>query len=423
VDALLGEQSLDPALLRSFAIALGLGLLVGLQRERAAVPVAGIRTFALVTWLGAVGAVLSSSAGPWLLAVGALGVVALAVGGQAAQGRNGDADPGITTEVALLLMYGIGALVVFGNTLLAVVLTGGVALLLHWKAPLHAFVQRIGEQDLAAFMRLVLLALVVLPVLPDRPMGPYGVLNPFDIWLMVVLIVGIGVASYAVYKLAGEQVGSLLGGVLGGLVSSTATTVSYARPAAAQPEHAALCARVIAIASIVVFARVLVEVSAVHPALLRRLVAPVCVTAAATLLGILLLARRATVPENGAPELDNPAELKPALIFALLYGGILVAVEFVRARFGDVGVYFVAFLGGLTDVDAITLSSARLASQGNLAVDTAWRAVLLAVLANFLMKGGLAVSLGTAVLGRWVVLAFAPPLVVGGLVLLFWPAA
>jgi uncharacterized membrane protein (DUF4010 family) len=404
--------------LSGFALALGLGLLVGLQRERVAASVAGIRTFALVTWLGSCAVVL---AGGWTVAAGWIAVALLAASGHGAKVRIAPDDPGLTTEVALLLMFAVGALAMRGDSTLAIVLTGGVALLLHWKDPLHAFVRRIGEDDFSAIMRFVLIALVVLPVLPNRTMGPLAVLNPFDIWLMVVLIVGIGLASYVVYKVSGPRLGPLLGGLLGGLVSSTATSVSYARRAAAQPEHTALCALVIAIASGVVFPRVLIEVAAVAPALLGVLAPPLTAVFATAVLAGLILARRSR-PGNGALALGNPAELGSALAFGALYACVLLAAAFLRKRFGEAGVYGLAFLTGLTDVDAITLSSARLARDGSLGPDLAWRAILLAALANLMLKGVLVAVLGPAALGRAVALAFAPILLAGALVLLLWPA-
>jgi uncharacterized membrane protein (DUF4010 family) len=149
-------------------IALGLGLLVGLQRERARSEVAGIRTFGLITGLGAVSALLGQSFGGWPVGLGVVAVAAMLVLGNLTQLRTNDADPGLTTEVAALMMYGVGAYVVVGHTAVAIALGGAVALLLYWKAPMHAFVARIGEPDLKAIMQLVLVALVVLPVLPDR---------------------------------------------------------------------------------------------------------------------------------------------------------------------------------------------------------------------------------------------------------------
>ena len=157
-----------------------------------------------------------------------MGLAALLVVGNVAKLRAGEVDPGLTTEVAVLVMYGVGALVVIGPRELAIALAGTVALLLHGKARMHAFVDRLGERDVSAIMRFVLISLVVLPLLPDREFGPFAVLNPFDVWRMVVLIVGIGLAGYVAFRLVGGRHGALVNGLLGGLVSSTAATVAAA---------------------------------------------------------------------------------------------------------------------------------------------------------------------------------------------------
>ncbi len=415
-------MSLDPAVLRELAIALGLGLLVGLQREHARSGIAGIRTFALITVLGAVSAQLSVLVGGWLVAAGFVALSALCVVGYLAEHRGDRVAPGITTEVAVLLMYAVGATVVLGDEIGAVVLTGAVALLLHWKDPLHQFVHRIGAADFAAIMRFVLITLVILPVLPNQPMGPYGALNPFHAWLMVVLIVGIGLLGYVAHKLIGPRAGPILGGALGGLVSSTATTASYARRAAAEPAQAPLCALVILLASGIVFGRVLVEISAAAPGLLATAAPPLVVIAAVAAAGGFLVYRRSGEAKQDGPDLGNPAELWPALAFAAVYAAVLVAVAFVRERFGAAGVYVVAVIGGLTDVDAITLSTADLAQRGSLALDSAWRAILIATLSNMVFKAGIAFALGPRSLALRIAAGFAPALAAGVLVLLFWPA-
>ncbi|MBI1901993.1 MAG: MgtC/SapB family protein, partial [Planctomycetia bacterium] len=190
---------------QKLAIAVGLGLLVGLQRERVRSPVAGIRTFALITVLGTISALLAAPFGGWIVGLGAVAVAAMLVVGNLALRRTRHIDPGMTTEVAALLMYGVGAYLVVGHAAIAVAVGGGVALLLHWKAPLHEFVARIGETDVTAIMRFVLVALVIYPVLPDQAYGPYQVLNPKQVWQMVVLIVGISLGGYVAYKLLGQK--------------------------------------------------------------------------------------------------------------------------------------------------------------------------------------------------------------------------
>jgi uncharacterized membrane protein (DUF4010 family) len=247
------------------------------------------------------------------------------------------------------------------------------------------------------------------------------VLNPWNIWFIVVLIVGIGLGGYAVYTLAGARLGPLIGGAVGGLISSTATTVSYARRAAAQPEQSPACACVIAVASSVVFVRIGAIVAAAAPALLPALWGPLAIVGGAAGLGALLLVRATQRNGDGAPRLGNPAELGPALAFAAIYTVVLIAVRFVREQFGETGVYGVAAIAGLTDVDAIVLSTARLSLEGQLAADLAWRAIVLSTLANLVFKAAVVIVLGPAELRRWVAAAFAPPLLAGAAILLLWP--
>ena len=214
-----------PELFAELATSLLLGLLVGLQRQRAESAVGGIRTYPLIAAFGTLSGWLAIEHG---------GCVSNFM-----RSRSGDTDSGQTSEVAALLLYGIGAYVVFGDKAVAVVLGGAIAVLLHYKDMLHAFAAKIGARDVTAIMQFVLITLVILPVLPNQVYGPYSVLNPFQVWLMVVLIVGISLIGYVAYKFFGEKEGAVLGGMIGGLVSSTATTVSFARRTATTPTSAA----------------------------------------------------------------------------------------------------------------------------------------------------------------------------------------
>jgi uncharacterized membrane protein (DUF4010 family) len=394
-------------------IALGLGLLVGLTRERAQKPLAGIRTFPLITVLGAVCALL----GLWVVAAGLLGVAALVVAGHMAGQREGEKPRGITTDVAALLMYGVGAYLVLGPTAVAVAVGGAVALLLHWKGAMHGFAHRIGEADVTAIMRFVLVTLVILQVLPDRTYDPYHVLNPHQIWLMVVLIVGINLGAYAAYRLLGTRGGAVVAGTLGGFISSTATTVGQAR-GGGPPGIAAL---VIHIASTLVFGRVLIEVAVASPDRFGRIAPPIAIVGAvflATSLGLLLRSRR---HEATAPPPTNPAELKPALFFAAAYAVVLFAAAAAEERLGDQGLYAIAVLSGLTDMDAITLSTSRLAQEGRLADETAWRVILVAMLSNLVFKGAVVGFLGSRGLLLRVLLLFGLGVAASVLVLALWP--
>jgi uncharacterized membrane protein (DUF4010 family) len=403
------------------ALATALGLLVGLQREWADKGIAGVRTFALVGLLGAVCSVLAESYGGWMVGVGLAGVLGLLVLGDWSKLREGEGIHGLTTEVAALVMYGAGALVVDGHHTAAVVVAGGTSVLLHWKAPLHQLVERIGDVEAQAAMRLVLVSLVILPALPDVDLGPYQVLNPRQIWMMVVLIVGISLVGWLASRVAGPRTGTLLTGVLGGLVSSTATTASHARRAARQPEAAPAAATVIVVASSVTFVRVLVEVSVAAPSTLSAVGPPLLVMCAVVaLISLVAIALpAAAVP----PELteDDPTDLWGAVTFGVLYAVVLLAVAYANDTFGEQGLYVVAALSGLTDVDAITLSTAHLIAADQLAADAGWRLILIGVLSNLVFKIGMAVTLGGRALGRRVVWMLGTALICGVAVLVWWP--
>jgi uncharacterized membrane protein (DUF4010 family) len=406
------------------AVAVGLGLLVGLEREHTESPIAGIRTFPLITVLGFLLTTLAEPYGPWLPAAGLVALAAILILGNVAMMRRQHPEPGLTTEIAALLMYAVGALLAADMTAAAVVTGGGAAVLLYWKAPMHHFVEAIGEADLRAIVRMVLLGLVIAPVLPNRSFGPYDVLNPFQIWLMVVLIEGITLGAYVVYKLVGARAGSVLSGLLGGMISSTATTVSHARETRHRPRIASTAAVVVAFASVVVFARVGIEIAVVEPSMLASAVPPL-----ATVTAVLALAagaawwsaRREMAALTQQDDPRVPSELGAAMAFGLLYALILLAVAFAKHHLGEDALYGVAAVSGLTDLDAITLSTAQLVRTGQVGTDLGWRLIMVGALANMVFKGAVAVALGHRRLWGRLALVFASGLATGVLVLLFWP--
>jgi len=376
------------------AIALGLGLLVGLQREHVSSRLAGIRTFPLITLFGVLSGMLSQSFGGWVIAAALLSLGGLIVLGNIIELKDGSMDPGLTTEAALLLMFGVGAYLVIGRMEVAIAVGGGVAVLLQAKVQMHGVAAKLGDSDLKALMQFVLLSLVVLPILPDRTYGPYSVLNPRQLWLMVCLIVGISLAGYVIYKFFGERAGMVLGGVLGGLISSTATTVSYARRTAASLPSVHLAALVIQIASTVVFARVLLVIGVVSPVLLVAAARPLLImmTLMALLsLGVWLWGQK---EQNRMPVQDNPSELKGALFFGVIFAAVLLAAAAAKERFGQSGLYVVAALSGLTDMDAITLSTAQLVNSDRLLPEVGWKLIVVSALANLVFKAGAIMVLG-----------------------------
>jgi uncharacterized membrane protein (DUF4010 family) len=410
------------SLLYLLAVALGLGLLVGLQREWASSAIAGIRTFPLITVFGTTCGALAVSLGGWLPAAGLLAIAALIVMGNVAKLRRGDADPGMTTEVAILVMFGVGVALSAGYTIEAVVTGGIVAVLLHWKRPLHDLVGRIGQADAQAIFRLTLIALVVLPLLPNRAYGPYEVLNPFTIWLMVVLIVGISMGAYVAYQLLGRKSGTLVAGIMGGLISSTATTVSLARRSKTAVSETRAAAVVILVASTIVFVRVLFELTVVIPDHLAVTAPPLVAMMVVMIVlsaGLYWMSR--TMFEAEPEDREPPSELGAAIVFGLLYAAVLLGVAAAKANFGEAAMYVVAGLSGLTDMDAITLSTAQLIRSDDLNAETGWRLILVGAMANLVFKAGVVAALGHAHLIRRMAAVFALALVSGVALLFLWP--
>jgi uncharacterized membrane protein (DUF4010 family) len=413
---------MESNLFGQLAISLLLGLLVGLQRERAATPVGGIRTFPMIAAFGTLCGWLALEHGGWIVAAGLIALAGLLIVSNLMVARGGHPDAGQTSEVAALVLYGIGTYAVIGELAVAVALGGVVAVLLHYKDPLHAFAAKIGERDVTAIMQFALISLVILPVLPNQTYGPFEILNPFEIWLMVVLIVGISLVGYVAYKLFGDRQGAVLGGLIGGLVSSTATTVSFARRSAKAPSSAGLAALVIMIASSIVYGRVLVEISVVAPAHIRQIAPPLVAMMVASLAIAAGLYFRSRNRQAAMAEHGNPADLRMAITFAALYAVISFVVAATKEEFGGRGLYIVAVLSGLTDMDAITLSSAQLVNQERLDAETAWRMILLASLSNLVFKGGLVAVLGSRELLRYVFAAFGLAIVAGAALLSLWPS-
>ncbi|MEY4482699.1 MAG: hypothetical protein RL693_151 [Verrucomicrobiota bacterium] len=408
-------------LLKSFGVALGLGLLVGLQREWEQNRVAGIRTFALLSLFGALSGLLGILYGGWVIAAALIAFVSLVVIGNLAELKNKEPDAGLTTEMAMLVIFATGIITVHGQRLIAVVLAGTVMVLLQSKKPLHQMVRRIGEDDLREIARLVLIGLVILPALPNREMGYLGVLNPFAIWLMVVLIVGISLAAYLIGKFIGGAKGTVLAGVFGGLISSTATTASLARRSRGVGASGISLAAITLIASAIVFVRVIVEVCIVAPGHLRELLPPLLAMIACFGLIAAITHRLSKMNPQHHTDEQPPSELKSAVVFGLLYAVVLLIVAVAREHYGNSGLYIVAALSGLTDMDAITLSTAQLVSTANLNTTTAWRMILLGGLTNIIFKMVLISVLGARPFIKPALLGLGAALIGGLAILCFWP--
>ena len=392
------------------AVALAAGFLIGFEREwtqaleKRRHAFAGARTFTLVSFAGALCALLSE--GPLLVAAGFLAIGGLAGYAYAIEVRDSESRGG-TTEIALLAAYLLGVAAGRGETLLASAGAVTVALTLSLKHEVVRLARALSEAEIHATIRFLAVSVLILPIAPDRGFGPYGALNPRELWMMVVLISGLSFLGYWLVKALGPGRGSLAVGLVGGLASSTATTLSLSRRAkeGASPSSAAAG---ILMANVMMLARVALILGAVGPAALLTIAPALAAAAAAGVAAAVFLFRRRGNDEAGnAVTLGNPFELKPALIFAGLLAVISVAAAAGADAFGPSGLYAIAAVSGLADLDAITLSAGRQAGAGALSQGVAGVAVLIAILANALTKGAMAASVGGRKTGAAVIASFA----------------
>lgn len=398
-------QGADLGTLTVFLTSLAIGLLIGLEREKSPAAKAGLRTFSLVALAGTLSALLSEHTGaPWILGAGLLVLGGMMVASYF-RGPEVTADPGTTTVAAVVVCYGLGAIVWYGYAQLAVMLAIASTILLYFKPELHGVTENITRQDLVSFLQFAVLSLIILPILPNTEYGPYSALNPHQIWLMVVLISGLSLAGYAALRIIGQKKGIPLLGLFGGLVSSTATTLVYARHARANADFVALSSVVVLIANLVVLVRLGILVAVVSPGLLPPVLP---MLAAGLVAGALVTAwwwhgmqRNEVSPEL---RLTNPTEISTALGFGLLYAVVLFAAAWLNDFAGSLGLYAVSVVSGITDVDAITLSTLRLFDLDKLAPGHACASIMLAYLANLAFKLALTLGIG----GRSLALRVAP---------------
>ena len=341
----------------------------------------------------------------WLLPVAFAGVCSLAVAAYVT--RAPGQPPGATTEVMAMLAFLFGALTALDYLLPAATFAVATTLLLSVKAPLHRLAESIQEGELYAILKFGVVSVIVLPLLPDRTFGPFQVLNPRLIWWMVVLISAISMLGYVLMRFLGARQGIVVTGILGGLASSTAAAFGLAEKA--REESGSLAryfALGIVIASTIMFFRVEFLALVVYLELARSMALPLALpTLAGVGMSVFLMARKSAEGEARL-DLKNPMELGRAIKFGLIFGMVLFAARAAHHYFGSAGVYLASALAGLTDVDAITISAARLARDGVLASPTAVASILLACAVNTLVKGGVAAFFGGPALRRVVVPLF-----------------
>jgi len=331
-----------------------------------------------------------------------------------------EGDLGLTTLVAALVTVVLGAMTMRSDrgAVVAIIVGGAVTVLLSVKDPVHEFADRIEESERRASVKFILVVLVVLPALPDRSLDVLYGLNPRFIWLMVVFVTGLGFVAYVLGETLGPERGIALTGVVGGFVSSTATTVSMAGKTTGNATLYRVCAFAVVTASIVMFPRALIEVSVVNPDLLPSVAVPLgAMTATGAVAAGVLYWRTASDDSVEPEELENPLRLRPALLFGAVFAVVLLVSEYANEWFGASGVYATAFFSGLADVDAMTITLSRLAAEGTVSTEVATTGIVIAAIANTLVKAALAWLLGTNRLGKLVSVVLGV-VVLSGLVVL-----
>lgn len=382
-----------------FMTSLAIGLLLGLERQHNPVAKAGLRTCALVALFGTVcGLLAQSTASAWIVAVGLLLTGAMIIA--AYTGRHlPDGESGTTTMIAVMLCYVLGVMVWYEHTQHAVGLAIAATVLLHFKTELHGFSDKMAPGDITSMLQFAVLTFIVLPLLPNQGYGPYQAFNPYHVWLMVVLISGVSLAGYLALRLAGAKRSVPLIGVLGGLVSSTATTLVYARDSARRAEMIPLAAAVISMANLTVLARLAVIGGIAASEALPRLLP---VLAAGMVCGLLPLRwqLRAVAGSSDAipSEAQNPTQLRVAAGFGLVYAAVLFGAAWLSQTWGSSGLYAMATVSGIADVDAISLSSLQLFNTGKIDARTAVTAIVVAYLANIVIKFAITLVAGSAAL-------------------------
>jgi uncharacterized membrane protein (DUF4010 family) len=413
----------------SLLTAIAVGMLVGLEREQSkperGSSLGGIRTYPIFALVGGLATMLEP-ASMWLPLVALLGVFALVAISYAAdvrRSKDGE-DHGVTTEISVIAVYMIGALATSKGVVepmadrLVLVAGLGVAItfLLSAKQFFHNIASRVSRDDFYATVKFLIVAVIVLPLLPDRDIGPLGAINPRHLGLMVVTISGLSFLGYVGMRLWGAKRGLLFGAALGGLVSSTAVTLSFANRTKQNPKLASVAAGAIAIAWTIMLGRVGVLVVLVDAELLRLLAAPLGAMLAASLVGLALMFHRGEANDTEL-ELKNPFELGAAVKVSLMFGVVLLATKSATMYLGNQGLYLTAALGGTTDVDAVTLSSAKLASTQSVEPMVAVIAITIAIAVNTVVKTGLAAWVGGWVLGKRVAFVGGLVIVSGGVAL------
>lgn len=410
--------TLDLNVAQNFLIALLIGALIGIEREKShatdkEASFAGLRTFILFSMTGAISAWISMNMqSPWVFIAALLGICGIVIAGYIQENRINPNSTGLTTEIAALTVTLLGGACVFGHAALAVPLAIATSAVLAFKQPLHELVGRLDRDDIYAGLKLLIATFIILPFLPDHPVDPWNALNPFKLWLLVIFISGISLVGYIAVSWLGTARGLLLTSLAGGLVSSTAVTLNFAQQSRTEKKKQTLSIMTagILLSWVIMFLRVIVEVSVVSPGLLPRMAAPFALMSLASGAFVLFFYWQSlrqkppkTEPTAEIP-VKNPFSLTAAIKFGAFFALILLVVRLTQIYLHAAGLYLVAVLVGLTDVDAITLSMAELANNGGNPV-TASNAIVIASMSNTVVKGAIVVALGDKSMRKQMVFA------------------
>jgi uncharacterized membrane protein (DUF4010 family) len=411
-------------LLQRLSVSLAIGLLIGIERGWQARDhpeggrTAGLRTNALAGLLGGTWGALAATGGDNGLVALALAFTTLSATIAAFRYRETARDGtfGATTVVAAMLSFSLGAFAVLGDIQVAGAAGIAAAALLALKGLLHGWIMRLTWNELRSGLVLLAMTFILLPLLPNRTVDPWDAVNPFEFWLLTIMIAAISFAGYVAVRLAGERSGIVITGIAGGLASSTAVTLALARLARVHPDRTDLLAAGALFAGATMMMRVLVIAALASFGLLSRLAVPI--VAAALVLAIIgaVLLRRQTESADGGEAIrhENPFELLTVLKFGLLLTLISVGARLATTFAGSAGAYLLAALSGIGDVDALTLSMARLAGR-SIDFGTATVAVLIAVAVNTVAKAVLSWTSGGAAIGVRLSGAAAAALAAGAL--------
>jgi uncharacterized membrane protein (DUF4010 family) len=394
---------MDSESLSRLTVSLAIGLLVGLQRgwqtrdaednRRAA----GFRTFALSGLLGGVTGLIALRTTASVIGWVFLGYVTAFTAFHWLEARN-EGHASVTSVVAGMLTFLLGTMAVVGDLQLAIACAVGMTVLLALREPLHRWIDSLNPQEIRAVLTLLAMSFLLLPLLPNRPVDPWKVINPYQIWLLAIMIAVISFAGYVAVKAFGNRLGVFMAAVAGGLASSTATTLALARLAREHPSSSGLLSAGILVAGVVMMLRAGIIAVALNRALLTSLLPALLTTAAVLGIGAAILWFRNVEQESPELRISNPLAVGTAVKLAALLAAVMLAAELVRQMFGGVGILVVAALSGVADVDALTISIARMAG-GDVDFNTAARAIMIAIAVNTVSKAIMAGWVGNRRVG------------------------